>query len=52
MAIPTNELFHLGYPANRFFVSGGHDFGNSRLMLPELPGSVAGVYKWLLTPDR
>ena len=54
MAFPTTELFGLGYPANGFFFFGGHIFRQfkSILLLRELPGSVAGVYKWLLTPGR
>jgi hypothetical protein len=54
MAFPTTELFGLGYPANGFFFFGGHIFRQfkSGLMPPELPGSVAGVYKWFLTPGR
>jgi hypothetical protein len=37
-----------------FLFFGGHIFRQfkSRPMPPELPGSVAGVYKWLLTPGR
>jgi hypothetical protein len=40
--------------ANGFFLFGGHIFRqfNSILLLRELPGSVAGVYKGLLTPSR
>jgi hypothetical protein len=37
-----------------FLFFGGHIFRQfkSILLLHELPGSVAGVYKWLLTPGR
>jgi hypothetical protein len=52
MAFPTTELFGLGYPANGFFIFGGHFFRQFKSILHELPGSVAGVYKWLLTPSR
>jgi hypothetical protein len=54
MAFPTTELFGLGYPANGFLFFGGHIFRQfkSTLLLRELPGSVAGVYKCLLTPGR
>jgi hypothetical protein len=47
MAFPTTELFGLGYPANAFFVF--RQF-KTILLLRELPGSVAGAYKWLLGP--
>jgi hypothetical protein len=38
---------------NGFLFSDGHIFRQlkCRTELPELPGSVAGVYKWLLTID-
>jgi hypothetical protein len=54
MAFPTTGIFDLGHPANGFFILGGHYFGQfkSRPMPPELPGSVAAVYKWFLAPVR
>jgi hypothetical protein len=40
---PTDFLIFSGHIVRQF---------KSRPMPPELPGSVAGVYKWLLTPGR
>ena len=44
------QLFGL----TEFFIFGDHIFRQfkSILLLRELPGSVAGVYKWVLTPGR
>jgi hypothetical protein len=56
MAFSTTEVFDLGYPANGNFFSVVICFGslsqNQCLLPPKLPGSVAGVYKWFLTPGR
>jgi hypothetical protein len=54
MAFPTAELFASAFRVNGFFIFGGHISRQFRSIfsLRELPGSVAGVYKWLLTPGR
>jgi hypothetical protein len=55
---PLAAIAHLTFVPLIFgltdFFFGGHISRQfkSRVMLPELPGSVAGVYKWFLTPGR
>jgi hypothetical protein len=53
MAFPTTELFGLGYGSGqRIFFFRWSYFSAVKVYTRELPGSVAGVYKCLLTPGR